>query len=144
MNLLIVDRLSCEVSWYQSLVFIRMSKHITWFLLLANAINIVKGRLVRFPNPTINPTQLSSQSGNQTRCTNTLLQPEVTVADAEHLLVNWTKSFEGCDSSKVLNANVHIWLSCRRSDLYGQRSKNQSKSMLETTSHFSEGTVGRR
>ena len=35
-------------------------------------------------------------------------QPEVTVADSEHLLVNWEKSFEDCNSSEVVSAQVHI------------------------------------
>ena len=51
-------------------------------LLLANAGNIVSSSCVR--------------SGNE---------PKVTVADSNHLLVNWEKSFEGCDT---LSANVHI------------------------------------
>ena len=51
-------------------------------LLLANAANIVSSSCVR--------------SGNE---------PKVTVADSNHLLVNWEKSFEGCDT---LSANVHI------------------------------------
>ena len=41
-------------------------------------------------------------------CKNTFQEPVVTVADSEHLLVNWEKSFEGCDSSEILNAKVHI------------------------------------
>ena len=61
-----------------------MSTHIT-LLLLANAIYFAR-----------------------CRCINTLQPPEVTVADSKHLLVNWTKSFEGCNSSEVQNANVHI------------------------------------
>ena len=42
------------------------------------------------------------------RCRNMSKPPEVRVADSEHLFVNWTKSFEGCDSSEVLNTNLYI------------------------------------
>ena len=42
------------------------------------------------------------------KCTNTFQKPEVTVEDSEHLLVNWTKSFDGCDSNKVKSAKVHF------------------------------------
>ena len=42
------------------------------------------------------------------RCMNTFKEPEVTVADSDHLLVNWRKSFEGCDSGEVQNAKVQI------------------------------------
>ena len=62
-----------------------MSTHMILFLLIANVLSIVRSR-----------------------CTHTLLQPEVTVADSEHLLINWEKSFEGCNSREVLSAQVHI------------------------------------
>ena len=35
-------------------------------------------------------------------------EPKVTVADSENLLVNWEKSFEGCNNSKVQQAIVSI------------------------------------
>ena len=61
-----------------------MSTHII-LLLLANTIYNVRGR-----------------------CSRTRKPPEVTVADLDHLLVDWTKSFENCNSSKVQNAIVKV------------------------------------
>ena len=55
-------------------------------LLLANAAHIVSGR-----------------------CRRSLLEPNVTVGDSQHLLVNWEKSFEGCNSGEVQSANIEIY-----------------------------------
>ena len=41
-------------------------------------------------------------------CQNSGHIPNVTVADSQHILVNWEKAFEGCDSSKVQFAIVRI------------------------------------
>ena len=41
-------------------------------------------------------------------CQNSGHVPNVTVANSQHLLVNWEKAFEGCDSSKVQFAIVRI------------------------------------
>ena len=41
-------------------------------------------------------------------CKNSEHRPEVTIADSEHLLVNWTNSFEGCDSAEVQSTIVEI------------------------------------
>ena len=54
-------------------------------LLLANAVHIVSGR-----------------------CRGSLLEPNVTVGDSQHLLVNWEKAFEGCNSSEVKSAAVQV------------------------------------
>ena len=34
--------------------------------------------------------------------------PDVTVAESDHLLVNWANSFEGCDRERIQNASVEI------------------------------------
>ena len=68
-----------------SSVFAMMRHHLTSLILASCTAHLVSGR-----------------------CLNTLQNPEVTVADSDHLLVNWTKSFEGCDSSKVNSTKVHI------------------------------------
>ena len=54
-------------------------------LLLANAVHIVSGR-----------------------CRGSLLEPNVTVGDSLHLLVNWEKAFEGCNRSEVKSAAVQV------------------------------------
>ena len=42
-------------------------------------------------------------------CKSTQQSSEVTVADFNHqLLLNWKKSFDGCNSGEVLSGNVHI------------------------------------
>ena len=64
-------------------------------------------QISQVPQPNFQPKPTFQWFGETNRCTHTLQQPEVTVADTAHLLVNWSKSFEGCDSSEVLNANVH-------------------------------------
>ena len=61
-----------------------MSTHII-LVLLANTIYNVRGRCSRSRKP-----------------------PEVTVADLDHLLVDWTKSFDDCKSSKVQSAVVKV------------------------------------
>ena len=48
----------------------------------------------------------STSSAIKSDCINTANPPEVSVADSHHLLVNWAKSFEGCDSSLVESASV--------------------------------------
>ena len=48
-----------------------------------------------------------TRAGNA-ECTFTQSPPEVTIADANHLLVNWAKSFEGCDNGEVLEAQLHV------------------------------------
>ena len=42
------------------------------------------------------------------KCANTFQKPEVTVEDSEHLLVNWTNAFEGCDSTEVQSIVVEM------------------------------------
>ena len=42
-------------------------------------------------------------------CRRSLLEPNVTVGDSRHLLVNWEKAFEGCDSSQVQSATIEIY-----------------------------------
>ena len=49
---------------------------------------------------------ISTSSAIESECINTANPPEVSVADSHHLLVNWAKSFEGCDSSVVESASV--------------------------------------
>ena len=39
-------------------------------------------------------------------CVNTKYPPEVSVADSDHLLINWAKSFEGCESKVFKTASV--------------------------------------
>ena len=68
-----------------SSVLTKMRVHLTSFLLLASSAYLVSGR-----------------------CTNTFQKPEVTVVDSEHLLINWTKSFDGCDSNNVKSTKVHM------------------------------------
>ena len=41
-------------------------------------------------------------------CRGSLLEPNVTVGDSHHLLVNWEPAFEGCDSIEVQSATVQI------------------------------------
>ena len=41
-------------------------------------------------------------------CKNSEHGPKVTVADSEHLLINWVNAFEGCDSSDVQNTVVEV------------------------------------
>ena len=41
-------------------------------------------------------------------CSNTQQPPEITVADSDHLLIDWTKSFDGFKSSQVLIAFVQF------------------------------------
>lgn len=61
-----------------------MSAYVCFVLvMLANAASIVRGR-----------------------CTNTVIGPEITVANSEYLRVNWSKSFEGCDKSDILKTVV--------------------------------------
>ena len=43
------------------------------------------------------------------RCRRSLLEPNVTVGDSQHLLVNWEKAFEGCDSGEVQSATIEIY-----------------------------------
>ena len=67
-------------------------------LLLIFVIHI-KGKVVAQPRPSkIRP------------CSNTQQPPEITLADcdSDHLFIDWTKSFDGCKSSQVLNAFVQF------------------------------------
>ena len=65
-------------------------------LLLIFVIHI-KGQVVAKPRPSkIRP------------CSNTLQPPEITLADSDHLLIDWTKSFDSCKSSEVLIAFVQF------------------------------------
>ena len=41
-------------------------------------------------------------------CRGSLLEPNVTVGDSQHLLVNWEPAFEDCDSIEVQSATVQI------------------------------------
>ena len=66
--------------------------------------------LVRFPNQLAFSSQagtLSSTSQPSTPvCKRSQNAPEVTVADSDHLLVDWTNAFENCESEKVKSALV--------------------------------------
>ena len=53
------------------------------------------------------------------RCKRTSVPPKVTVADSDHLRVNWEKSFDGCDNSKVHSATVRIGSSRKTVVLFG-------------------------
>ena len=41
-------------------------------------------------------------------CTNSEHEPEVTVGDSDHLLVNWTNAFKDCDSTEVQSIVVEM------------------------------------
>ena len=49
---------------------------------------------------------LSADASSVRGCVNTKYPPEVTVADSDHLLINWAKSFEGCESKEFKTASV--------------------------------------
>ena len=41
-------------------------------------------------------------------CKSSKHPPNVTVAESDHLLVNWANSFEGCEGKSIQSANVEI------------------------------------
>ena len=41
-------------------------------------------------------------------CKSSKHPPNVTVAESDHLLVNWANSFEGCERKSIQNASVEI------------------------------------